>query len=114
MPTVIAPVVTIVHIVPALTVPHCTHTLAPRSTSLFTFASKSVALVHAHAFCSHMPFSCHAVFALTNTLCDAAPAIPSTVCIPESVILPVVADATSTLLLIFNASATALSFTVFT
>lgn len=79
VPTVIGPVVVMVRIVPALTVPPWTQILAPKSTSLFVFASKSVALVHDPAFCNHIPFSAHDVCAFTSTLCAAAPATPSIV-----------------------------------
>lgn len=95
VPTVIAPVVVSVQLDHPLTVPPCTHIFAPKSTSLLVFASKSVALVHDPAFCNHIPFSAHAVCDLTRTLCAAAPATPSIVWIPDSVIFAVVADATS-------------------
>ncbi len=60
--TVIAPVVLSIHLVPDHTVPHCTHTSAPKSTSLFTLVSKSVALVQDQPDThKYIPFSAHAV-----------------------------------------------------
>ena len=83
---------------PAHAVPHCTHTSAPKSTSLLTLVSKSVALVQDHPDThKYMPFSAQAVWSLTKTLCPAVTATQSIVCVPESVIFAVVATTISCL-----------------
>lgn len=71
VPTVIAPVVVNAYCLPPFTVPFATHTSAPKSTSLFTLLSKSVALVQDQAATTYIPFWLAVDWSFTNTLLPA-------------------------------------------